>query len=91
MLVLSMAIQCWADLVKYGAREHLANTYGEFLLDDAQTEPEYNVSLSIDLEKIPQSPGTFPSPLPMRTTYRGPVATWRSSRCYTPPRRPHKG
>jgi actin related protein 2/3 complex subunit 2 len=54
-----MAIQCWADLVKYGAREHLANTYGEYLLGEGQTEAEYNVSLSIDLEKIPQSPGTY--------------------------------
>lgn len=57
VVTLSMAIQCWPDLVKYGARDHLATTYGEYLLDDSQTEPEYNVSLRIDLEKIPSSPG----------------------------------
>lgn len=57
VLVLSMAIQCWGDLAKYGAREHLQKTYGEYLLEEAQTEPEYNVSLKIDLERIPESPG----------------------------------
>jgi hypothetical protein len=58
VITLSMAIQCWPDLVKYGARDHLASTYGEYLLGDAETEPEYNVSLRIDLEKIPSTPGT---------------------------------
>lgn len=57
VITLSMAIQCWPDLVKYGARDHLASTYGEYLLGDAETEPEYNVSLRIDLEKIPSTPG----------------------------------
>ena len=57
VITLSMAIQCWPDLVKYGARDHLSTTYGEYLLDDGQTEPEYNVSLRIDLEKIPSDPG----------------------------------
>ena len=61
VLILSMAIQCWADLVKYGAREHLANTFGEYLLGEVETEAEYNVSLKIDLEKIPQSPGKLSS------------------------------
>jgi len=56
-ITLSMAIQCWPDLVKYGARDHLSSTYGEYLLGDAETEPEYNVSLRIDLEKIPSTPG----------------------------------
>lgn len=59
IITLSMAIQCWPDLIKYGARDHLSTTYGEYLLDDAQTEPEYNVSLRIDLEKIPTTPGTL--------------------------------
>lgn len=53
-----MAIQCWADLLKYGAREHLANTFGEYLLGEGETEAEYDVSLKIDLERIPQSAGT---------------------------------
>jgi actin related protein 2/3 complex subunit 2 len=62
VITLSMAIQCWPDLVKYGARDHLQSTYGEYFLGDAETEPEYNVSLRIDLEKIPSGPGTFPLP-----------------------------
>ncbi|KAL7423467.1 Arp complex subunit [Cryptotrichosporon argae] len=53
VLLLSMAIQCWPDLARYGAREHLEQEYAGFLLPEAQTEPEYNVSLTIDLDKIP--------------------------------------
>jgi actin related protein 2/3 complex subunit 2 len=64
VVVLSMSIQCWPDLLKFGAREHLQNEYDSLLLDEGSTEPEYNVSLSIDLEKIPSSPGTFVSPFP---------------------------
>jgi len=58
--VLSMAIQCWPDLLKYGAREQLKEQFGEYLLGEEQTEPEYNVSLEIDLEKIPSSDGRLP-------------------------------
>ncbi|WWC63183.1 uncharacterized protein I303_105783 [Kwoniella dejecticola CBS 10117] len=53
-ILLSMGIQCWPDLVKYGAREHLQAEYEGFLLSEQETEPEYNVSLVIDLEKIPE-------------------------------------
>lgn len=60
-IILSMSIQCWPDLVKYGAREHLQKEYAELLLDEGQTEPEYNVSLSIDLEKLPASEGSATS------------------------------
>lgn len=55
VILLSLAIQCWPDLVKFGAREHLQAEYDDLLLDEGSTEPEYNVSLSIDLEKIPSS------------------------------------
>lgn len=61
-ILLSMNIQCWPDLLKYGAREHLQQEYAGYLADDAQTEPEYNVSLIIDLEKLPSTDGlSFPS------------------------------
>jgi len=56
-VILSMGIQCWPDLVKYGSREHLQKEYGYLLLGEAETEPEYNVSLEIDLEKLPASEG----------------------------------
>jgi actin related protein 2/3 complex subunit 2 len=61
VVLLSMSIQCWPDLVKFGARDHLQKEYEGLLLDENATEPEYNVSLSIDLEKIPSDPGmSFP-------------------------------
>jgi len=51
-----MSIQCWPDLAKYGAREHLQETYGSLLVSEGETEPEYQVSLKIDLEALPGSP-----------------------------------
>jgi hypothetical protein len=57
LITLSMGIQCWPDLVKYGAREHLAAEYDGYLLGESETEPEYDVSLRIDLEKIPSGAG----------------------------------
>jgi hypothetical protein len=57
-----MGIQCWPDLVKFGAREHLQQQYAGLLLGEAETEPEYNVSLLIDLEKLPAAPGTWIHP-----------------------------
>ncbi|ORX38634.1 Arp2/3 complex, 34 kd subunit p34-Arc-domain-containing protein [Kockovaella imperatae] len=56
VLLLSMGIQCWPDLVKYGARDHLEKTFEGLLLSQGETEPEYDVSLRIDLEQIPQDP-----------------------------------
>ncbi|WVW85746.1 hypothetical protein I302_107784 [Kwoniella bestiolae CBS 10118] len=53
-LLLSMGIQCWPDLVKYGAREHLQKEYEGYLLPQEQTEPEYDVSLVVDLEQLPE-------------------------------------
>ncbi|KAH6915860.1 arp2/3 complex 34 kDa subunit [Coprinopsis sp. MPI-PUGE-AT-0042] len=50
-LLLSMHIRCWDELVLYGALEVLGREYGSLLLP--QAEPEYNVSLSIDLEQVP--------------------------------------
>ncbi|KAL1408727.1 Arp complex subunit [Vanrija albida] len=56
VILLSMGILCWPDLAKYGAREYLEQAYAGYILPENQTEPEYNVSLSIDLEKLPASP-----------------------------------
>jgi actin related protein 2/3 complex, subunit 2 len=46
-----MNIRCWDELVKYGALEVLKREYGSLL--KATAEPEYNVTLEIDLEQIP--------------------------------------
>lgn len=59
-VMLSMGIQCWPDLVKYGAREHLQQEFGAMLQDEASTEPEYNVSVVVDLEQLPASAGRYP-------------------------------
>jgi hypothetical protein len=57
VLLLSMHIRCWDELVKYGARDILKREYGSLLAP--QSEPEYNVSLLIDLEQVPQAPGKY--------------------------------
>jgi actin related protein 2/3 complex subunit 2 len=57
-LVLSMGIQCWGDLAKYGVNNMLESEYGEWLIRDGpEKEQEYDVSLLIDLEKIPEDDG----------------------------------
>jgi actin related protein 2/3 complex, subunit 2 len=56
LLLLSMHIRCWSELVQTGALDVLKREYGDLLRADA--EPDYNVSLDIDLEKIPQDEGT---------------------------------
>lgn len=57
-LVLSMGIQCWRDLTKYGVNDMLESEYGEWLIrDGSEKEQEYDVSLMIDLEKIPEEEG----------------------------------
>jgi len=54
LLLLSMHIRCWDELVRYGAMDILKREYGALVT--AQPEPEYNVSLEIDLEQIPADP-----------------------------------
>ncbi|KAJ7583241.1 actin-related protein ARPC2 [Mycena floridula] len=51
LLLLSMHIRCWDELVKYGALNILKREYGALL--QSQTEADYNVSLQIDLEQLP--------------------------------------
>jgi hypothetical protein len=50
-----MHIRCWAELVQYGANDVLKREYGSLM--KGQAEPEYNVSLEIDLEQIPAEGG----------------------------------
>lgn len=56
-LLLSMNIRCWAELVQYGANDILQREYGSLM--KGQAEPEYNVSLEIDLENIPADEGQY--------------------------------
>ncbi|KDQ13452.1 hypothetical protein BOTBODRAFT_33473 [Botryobasidium botryosum FD-172 SS1] len=52
LLLLSMSIRCWEELVQYGAMDVIKREYGSYFKPDA--EPEYNVSLEFDLEAIPE-------------------------------------
>lgn len=54
-LVLSMSIRCWDELVKYGVDNVLRREYGDRV--KAEVEPEYNVSLELDLETFPPDGG----------------------------------
>lgn len=65
-----MNIRCWDELVKYGALDILGREYGAMLLP--QAEPEYNVSMLIDLEQAPQEPGEFIYPVIGRWLFHDP-------------------
>jgi len=54
VLLLSMNIRCWDELVQFGALDILKREYGSLLA--SQVEPDYNVSLEIDLEQAPTDP-----------------------------------
>ncbi|KAF9453535.1 arp2/3 complex 34 kDa subunit [Macrolepiota fuliginosa MF-IS2] len=54
VLLLSMNIRCWDELVKYGAEDILKREYGALVLNEP--ENDYNVSLMVDLEQVPQDP-----------------------------------
>ena len=56
VLRLSMSIRCWNELVQYGALDILRREYGSLLCNEV--EPDYDVSLDIDLEQVPTDPGT---------------------------------
>ena len=50
-----MSIRCWDELVTYGVNDVLQREYGERV--SPQAEPEYNVSLVLDLEHFPPEGG----------------------------------
>lgn len=50
-----MSIRCWDELVNYGVNDVLKREYGAMVR--AEPEPEYNVSLDIDLEQVPPEGG----------------------------------
>ena len=50
-----MSIRCWDELVKYGVDKVLQREYGDRV--KAEAEPDYNVSLELDLEKFPPEGG----------------------------------
>lgn len=61
-----MSIRCWSELVSYGALDLLSREYGALLR--ATPEPDYDVSLDIDLEQVPPVGGILPIPSYPRST-----------------------
>jgi actin related protein 2/3 complex subunit 2 len=55
VLLLSMSIRCWDELVRFGANDVIKREYGNWV--KAETEPDYNVSLEFDTDKIPPAGG----------------------------------
>lgn len=51
-----MDIPCWQELVQYGADQVIQREYAQWV---TETEPEYAVSLLIDLDKVPEEGGEF--------------------------------
>lgn len=54
-ILISLGWACAKELFDYGAKDILKREYGSLLLDTA--EQGYDVSLSIDLEKVSNEPG----------------------------------
>lgn len=57
ILLLSMEVVCWKDLVNYGAMDIVEKIYGNYLCSEEEKETGYSVSLMIDLENLPEEPG----------------------------------
>jgi len=66
-----MEIPCWDELVQYGAGEIIQREYGNYITD---TEPDYAISLKIDIDSVPplggkqhQMPSSIAPPQPPPT------------------------
>ena len=53
---LSMAIKCYKDLLKYGAKDVLEREYKGMIIDPEQG---YDFTIELNLENLPASQGTF--------------------------------
>ncbi|KAK4565421.1 Arp complex subunit [Recurvomyces mirabilis] len=51
-ILISLAIKCYPELVKYGAEEVLQREYGSLIV---QPESGYDFSVQVDLEQLPES------------------------------------
>ncbi len=56
-ILISIAVKCFPELVRYGAEEVLRREYGPYI-----TSPEagYDFSVLVDLENLPADQGTLP-------------------------------
>lgn len=55
-IVISIAVRCFQELVKYGAQEVLEREYGPYIV---APESGYDFSIQVDLEDLPAEQGTM--------------------------------
>lgn len=55
ILLLSMHVRCWDELVQYGVNDIMAREYGAYIIED--TEEDYSISLMIDCDSLPEAGG----------------------------------
>jgi actin related protein 2/3 complex subunit 2 len=53
-ILISIAVKCYSELLKYGAQEVLEREYGPYIVSP---EIGYDFSVLIDLENLPDDPG----------------------------------
>lgn len=51
-ILISLAVKCWPELVKYGAETVLQREYGPYIV---QPEQGYDFSVQVDLEQLPEA------------------------------------
>lgn len=56
VILLSMSVRCWDELVKYGALDVVHREYGAYVA--STVEPGYNLTLQFDISSLPQG-GTY--------------------------------
>lgn len=54
-ILISIAVKCYSELVNYGAQQVLEREYGPYIVSP---EIGYDFSVLIDLENLPDDPGT---------------------------------
>ena len=53
LILISLSVKCFRDLLKYGAESVLQREYGPYIVNP---EAGYDFSIQVDLEKLPPSP-----------------------------------
>ena len=55
-ILVSLQIRCFPDLLKYGAQQILEREYGQYVV---APEEGYNFSVQVDLDNLPEDPGSY--------------------------------
>ncbi|POW07498.1 hypothetical protein PSTT_08260, partial [Puccinia striiformis] len=54
IIILSMGVRCWHELVEYGVWDIMKREYSEWISQDI--ESDYDISLEFEIEKLPTDP-----------------------------------